>query len=149
MITYKHETPHSPKPDDYVFYNGTILRVEWYYTPNGQMPAREHFFSLPEQDQERLEKIVKHLADAPFGTRLPKSLYRAEDAANKIYAFKPRDERYFNFITSGRRIIITNAYRKHSQKMGKTDLDKLRTAPVYRQDYLRRVSNGNYYENEA
>lgn len=142
--------PYAPtEPDDHVFYSGTTLRVEWYYTQDGRMPARDHFFSLPELDQERLEKIVKHLADAPFGTRLPMSLYRIEDAANKIYAFKPRDERYFNFTTDGRRIIITNAYRKHSRKMGRTDLDKLKTAAVYRQDYLRRVGNGTYYENEA
>lgn len=149
MIPFIHETFHPPESDAYIFYNGTTLRVEWYYTPGGRMPAREYFFSLPELDQERLEMIVKHVADAPIGTRLPKSLYRVEDAANKIYAFKPRDERYFNFITDGRRIIITNAYRKHSQKMGRTDLDKLKTASAYRQDYLRRVGNGNYYENEA
>lgn len=31
----------------------------------------------------------------------------------------------------------------------RTDLDKLKTAAAYRQDYLRRVGNGTYYENEA
>lgn len=149
MISSSRGTRCPPEPDDFVFSSGTNLRVEWCYTPDGRMPAREYFFSLPELDQERLEMIVKHLADAPLGTRLPKSLYRVEDAANKIYAFKPRDERCFNFITDGRRIIITNAYRKHSRKMGRTDLDKLKTASAYRQDYLRRVGNGNSYENEA
>lgn len=144
MITYCY----APAPEDFVLFDGATIRIEWYYTTDGRMPAREHFLSLPELDQERLMTIAAYLAEAPMGTRLPKSQYRIEDSANKIYAFKPRDERYFNFITAGRRIIITNAYRKHSQAMGKTDLDKLRTAVAYRQDYLRRVANGTYYENE-
>jgi hypothetical protein len=138
-----------PNQDDFVLYVGTTIRVEWYYMPNGRMPALEHFLALPQLDQERLLKIVEYLANAPLGTRLARSVYRIEDAANKIYAFKPRDERYFNFITDERRIIITNAYRKHSQKMGKVDVEKLKTAIAYRRDYLQRVGNGTYYESET
>jgi hypothetical protein len=95
------------------------------------------------------EKIVRYIANKPVGTLFPKTLYRIEDAAHKIYAFKSRNERFFNFMMNDRRIIITNAYRKHSQKMGKTDLDKLKIATAYRADYLHRVANGTYYENEA
>jgi hypothetical protein len=141
MITYPHQ-------DDFLFYEGESFRVEWFYTIAGRMPGREHYFALDALDQERLLLVVKHIANAPIGTLFPKPLYRLEDGANKIYAFKPRGERYFNFTTAGRRIIITNAYSKHSQKMGKTDLDKLRTAVLYREDYLRRTQNGTYYENE-
>lgn len=138
-----------PNPDDFILYVGASIRVEWYYAPNGRMPAREHFLALPQLDQERLLKLVEYLANAPLGTRLARSVYRIEDAANKIFAFKPRDERYFNFMTDGRRIIITNAYRKHSQKMGKVDVEKMKTAIAYRLDYLQRVGNGTYDESET
>jgi hypothetical protein len=138
-----------PKPEDFVFYDGVTLRVEWHYASDGRMPARECFFSLPLLDQERLEKMVEFFADAPIGTRLARSAYRIEDPVNKIYAFKPRDERYFSFITDERRIIITNAYRKHSQKMDKTDLEKLKIAVARRRDYLHRIAAGTYYEHET
>jgi phage-related protein len=44
------------------------------------------------------------------------------------------------------KIIVTNAYHKHSQKMAKTDMERLKTAARRKQDYLRRAQNGTYYE---
>ena len=149
MIPSWHRKPAYPDSADVLFYDGTTFRVEWYYTAEGRLPAYEQYRELPEADQERLEKIVRYIANKPIGTLFPKTLYRIEDAANKIYAFKSKDERFFNFMVADRRIVITNAYRKHSQRMGKTDLDKLKIAAAYRADYLRRVANGTYYENEA
>ena len=149
MIPLRHQKRTYPDPTDVLYYKGTIFRVEWYYTIEGRLPACEQYRKLDETDQERLKKIVRYIADSPPGTLLPKTLYRIEDAIHKIYAFKSRNERFFNFMVDGRRIVITNAYRKHSQKMGKTDLDKLKTAAIYRADYLRRVANGTYYENET
>ncbi|MFH1259406.1 MAG: hypothetical protein ABII74_06320 [Elusimicrobiota bacterium] len=87
-------------------------------------------------------------ADTRPGTILPKTLYRVEDHENKIYALKPRDERFFNFMTIGAKIIVTNAYHKHSQKMTKQDMEHLRTAVRYKQDYLNRIREGTYYEKE-
>lgn len=139
MITY-------PRWEDFVFYEGTTFTVEWYYTAVGRMPGREHFFGLGALDKERLEKLAMHIADSPLGTMFPRSMYRLEDPAHKIYAMKPRGERYFNFMTDARRLIITNAYSKHSQKMGTVDLDKLGTAAIYREDYLRRTRAESYYE---
>lgn len=55
-------------------------------------------------------------------------------------------DRFFNFTTEGSVVIITNAYHKHSQKMTKQDLEELRIAGRYRQDYLRRGKEGTYYE---
>lgn len=142
MITY-------PRRQDFIHHEGRTFRVEWYYTAAGRMPGRERYFELDETDQCRLDKLVIYLANAPHGTLLPKSLYRLEDPANKIYAFKPRAERFFNFMTAGRRIIVTNSYTKHSQKMDKADLERLRIAALCREDYLQRTQNGTYYESEA
>ena len=80
---------------------------------------------------------------------MPASKYRIEDPKNRIFAFKPRAERFFNFFAEGRKVIITNAYHKHSQQMSQDDLGKLRAAASMREDYLRRVREGSYYETEA
>ena len=141
MITY-------PRPDECLFYEGETFRVEWYYTAAGRLPAYEYYLTLDEAERERLKRIVRYIADGPFGTILSKTVYRIEDAAGKIYAFKSYADRFFNFTTEGRRIIITNAYRKHSQKMGRQGREGLAAAARYRADYLRRAQEGIYYEDE-
>ncbi|MDD5657252.1 MAG: hypothetical protein PHF00_08365 [Elusimicrobia bacterium] len=135
-----------PGPEDILFYEGTHLAMEWYYTETGHLPALEYYRRMAEVDQHKLKMIVKYMADNPHGTQLPASLYRIEDRDNKIFAFKPRGERFFNFTTEGAAVIITNAYHKHSQQMTRQDLEELRTAGRYRNDYLRRVREGTYYE---
>ncbi|MBI4668543.1 MAG: hypothetical protein HY747_05060 [Elusimicrobia bacterium] len=102
---------------------------------------------MAEIDQDRLDDMVKYFCDCPRGIMLPKSMYRIEDKENKIYAFKPRSERFFNFTTEGARIIITNAYHKHSNEMTKIDKEQLKIATLYRQDYLRRIQEATYYVN--
>jgi hypothetical protein len=62
---------------------------------------------------------------------------------------KPRDERFFNFTTVNAKVIITNAYHKHSQKMTKADMESLKTAVRYKQDYLNRIKEGTCYEKQS
>ena len=139
MISY-------PEAEDVLYFNGRTFRVEWYYTEVGRLPGLEYYLALTEAEQDRLDHIVKYFADSPFGTTLTSSMYRIEDSAHKLYALKPGAHRFFNFMSAGRRIIITNAYRKHSQRMAKPDLEKLKIAAAYRRDYLRHVEEGTYYE---
>ena len=135
-----------PRPEDILFHDGVYFSVEWYYTERGALPALEYYRRMPEIDQHKLKLLVKYLADSPFGTRLPLSMYRIEDPDNRIFAFKPRGERFFNFTAEGSAVVITNAYHKHSQKMTRQDREQLRLAVRCRQDYLRRVKEGSYYE---
>jgi len=111
----------------------------------GKMKAKEYYESMSNDEKERLEQLVAYMADSPIGTRLPKTLYNLEDKENGIYAFKPQDHRFFNFMVEGRKIIVVNAYRKHSQQMSRQDKNLLKTVIVDRQDYLRRVKEGTYY----
>lgn len=138
--------PSYPKPEDILYYEGKSFTVEWYYTEDGKLPALDYYSQLMESEQGRLDYMVKYLADNPIGTRLPETMYRVEDRENKIYAFKPGAQRFFNFMTIGKKIILTNAYQKHSQKMTKQDLEKLGMAVRYRMDYQRRLKEGTYYE---
>lgn len=138
MITY----------DRYTIYKGPTYTVEWYFDMNGRMPGLEFFNQLSRAEQDRLLHIVKYMADQPRGTILPKTLYNLEDQTEKIFAFKPRDRRYFNFITTGSRIIITNAYTKQAQKLTKKSKDLLAAAIRSKGDYLRRCAEGTYYESK-
>ena len=49
-------------------------------------------------------------------------------------------------MATGAKVVITNAYHKHSQQMTRADLECLKTAVRYKRDYLRRVGEGTYYE---
>ena len=135
-----------PDYDAVLIHPGRFLTAEWYYTEEGKMPAWEYYEALAEADQDRFDDMIRYLCEIKPGALLPKTLYRIEDRANKIYALKPRDERFFNFTTAGAKVIITNAYHKHSQQMTKADLEYLKTAARCRHDYLKRVQEGTYYE---
>lgn len=135
-----------PEYDDVLIHPGRYFTAEWYVNPEGRLPALEYYEALPEMDQDRFDDLIRYLCETKPGTLLPKTLYRIEDHANKIYALKPRDERFFNFMTSGAKIIVTNAYHKHSRRMSKADRECLDVAVRRRRDYLRRVQDGTYYE---
>ena len=134
---------------EYIFYAGLVFTVEWYFDEKGQLAARVYYERLSAEERERFHYMVKYIADAPIGTRLPKTLYNLEDSENKIYAFKPKDHRFFNFMTEGRKIIIVAGYRKHSYQMTKKDLGLLKIAVNRKNDYLSRVKEGTYYERFA
>ncbi len=135
-----------PRSEDYVIYEGQSFTAEWYYSTEGKMPAFEYYESLSKTDQERLDKMIIYFCDLPYGMKtMPIKWYRIEDDVHQIYALKPRDERFFNFMSQGAKIIITNAYHKHSQKMTRIDREQLGIAVRYRQDYLQRVKEATYY----
>ena len=138
--------PAFPEYADILIHHGRYFTAEWYYAAEGGSPAFDYYNALPETDQDRFDDMIRYLCETRPGTLLPKTFYRIEDHAHKIYALKPRDERFFNFMTTDARIIITNAYHKHSQQMTHADIGCLKTSVRYQQDYLRRVKEGTYYE---
>ncbi len=137
-----------PKKDEFLIYEGEHFTAEWYYTPIGRVPGNDYFCELRDDDRRAFLAYVKYLCDSRPGTILPRTMYRIENAVHKIYAFKPRDERFFTFTTVGAKIIVTNAYHKHSQQMTRLDLEQLRIAIQYRNDYLVRIQEDTYYEED-
>lgn len=104
------------------------------------MPAREYFDSSERQVQVKLLALVKYIAE--HGRLFDETKFRIVDRKKKIYEFKPMAERFFNFFYEGRRIIVTNAYRKKGQKV---DVRALARAINLKMDYERRVQGGTYY----
>lgn len=138
--------PLYPKYEDILIHTGRYFTAEWYYSSDVDLPALDYYNALPELDQDRFDDVIRYLCESKPGILLPKTYYRIEDPAHQIYALKPRDERFFNFMTVGAKVIITNAYHKHSQQMTKVDRESLKIAVRCKQDYLRRVKEGTYYE---
>ncbi len=99
-----------PGYEDVLIHSGRYFTAEWYYTAEGRVPALDYYNALGEVDQDRFDDMIRYLCETKPGTFLPRTLYRIEERAHQIYALKPRDERFFNFMTIDAKIIVTNAY---------------------------------------
>jgi hypothetical protein len=77
MITYAGGI--KPAPDQYVVYVGRHLTVEFYYTDDGRVPARDFYRARPEDEKRRFFHIVELLAEQPPGRPVPKAMFNLED----------------------------------------------------------------------
>jgi hypothetical protein len=132
-----------PQSEEYVFYKGQKFQVEFYYDKNGDMPVKEYFEGASYDVQKKLLALVIRIAE--YGKLFDEEKYRIVDKNNKIFEFKPLNERFFNFFCEDRRIILTNAYQKQKQKVDPRELKK---AVNLMKDYKQRVSEGKYYEKQ-
>ena len=125
---------------EYVLYKGEKFTVEWYYTDKNKSQPFEYFNSLDSQQQMKLLYLVKRMGD--FGKISDKTKFNFEE--DGIWAFKPKPDRFLSFFTSGKKIIITNAFEKKCQKLPPAEKEK---AEKCREDYENRVKGGTYYDN--
>jgi len=132
-----------PRKEEYVFYQGEKFQVEFYFTQNWLLPAKECFVESAFDVKVKLAALVKYMAE--HGKIFDITKFRLVDVKEKIYEFKPLRYRFFNFFFEGNKIIITNGYMKKSQKVSKKDLER---AKDMKDDYVFRVRGGTYYGKE-
>ena len=125
---------------EYVLYTGEKFTVEWYFTAEGKSQSFDYFNRLDVQQQMKLLYLVKRMGD--FGKIADKTKFNFEH--DGIWAFKLKPDRFLSFFTSGKKIIITNAFEKKCKKLPRTEKDK---AEKCRMDYEMRVQGGTYYDN--
>jgi phage-related protein len=89
--------------------------------------------------QQKVFYLFKRLGD--FGKISDKTKFRNE--GDQIFTFKPKTDRFLSFFVKGKKIIVTKAFQKKSNKLPK---DEKRKALECRKDYLKRVKEGSYYE---
>lgn len=99
--------------DTCLIYEGEFYRVEWYFDDKGISQAYDYFLKASAVQKRKFLILVKKLAD--FGTIYDKTKFRNE--GDDIYAFKPQPDRYLCFFFTGKKIIVTNAYHKKSDKL--------------------------------
>ena len=73
----------------------------------------EYFLELDKDRRRKFLMLVKRIGDA--GKINDKTKFRNE--GDQIFAFKPQPDRYLSFFFAGKKIIVTNAFAKKSQKM--------------------------------
>lgn len=126
---------------EYIAYVGEIFSVEWYYDARGKSQAYEYYQSLSELEKIDTLRLLKMIGTIGKIRNTTKFNYEGD----QIYAFKPQAERFLCFFFSGKKLIITNAFRKKQQKLPKAEKDK---ALKYKNDYINRIKDESYYENK-
>ena len=132
-----------PPQEENVFYRGEKFQIEFYFTQRGIMPAKEYYDASDKYIRVKLYSLVRYLATN--GRLFDERKFRLVDKKEKIYEFKPNDERFFNIFWEGKRIILTNAYPKKGQKVDQRELER---AINSKRDYEFRVKGGVYYESQ-
>ena len=126
---------------EYLAYKGNKFIVEWYFTKKGESQPLEFFNTLSMTEQQKFFHLLKRIGDFGFISDITK--FRNEE--DGIYAFKPQPNRFLSFFFEGGKIIITNGFVKKSQKLKKQDKACAISA---REDYAKRVQEGNYYDKD-
>ncbi len=124
---------------EYIAYSGDQFVIEWYCSDHGNCRALEYFEELNETQQDKLFYLFKRMGD--FGKINNKKQFRYE--GDDIFAFKPQPDRFLCFFVKERKIIVTNAFRKKTDKLPKNEKEK---ALFCRDDYERRLKDNTYYE---
>lgn len=126
---------------EYLIYEGEYFSAEWYFDEFGESEALEFFETQSVDKQAKILALIKLLCDHGQIRNITK--FRNE--GDKIYAFKPQPDRYLSFFTKDKKIVITNAFVKKSQKLPRIEKDK---ALERMRSYLIRARRGEYYEEE-
>ena len=120
--------------EDCVIYKGHFFQIEWYYNDNGESQPYEYFKLCDLSQKRKFLMLCQRIGD--FGKIVDKTKFRFE--GDDIFAFKPQPDRYLAFFIKGKKIIVTNAFRKKSDKMPRSEKN---FAIKNREDYLRRNQN--------
>ena len=106
----------------FLIYAGKYYSVYFHAGEKESSKVYDYFEQCDSLTQANLLFLIKRISDTKI--IYDKTKFRIEDKKNKIYAFKPKQERFFCFFFSGKTIIITSAYRKKRQKLDRRELEK-------------------------
>lgn len=88
-----------------------LSTIEWYFDEKYHSDALEYYNQLTVQERIQLLKLFKRIGDS--GEIHDKTKFRYEE--DKIYAFKPKPDKFLCFFYERRRIIVTNGFRKNNK----------------------------------
>jgi phage-related protein len=125
-----------------VAYEGIEFTIEWYYDGRGHSQARSYFEEQSKDKQRKLLNLFRLMGDQ--GKIFDKTKFNHE--GDGIYAFKPQPDRYLCFFFKGKKIIVTNAFVKKTQKLPQNE--KEQALKAY-QSYEKRIKEEVYYEKES
>src|SRR3990167_5357786 len=121
---------------EFIVFEGNEFTVEWYFNTKGKSIALDYFESLDDNEQMKLLGLFELIGNV--GEIKNKTKFRNE--GDKIYAFKPQPHRFLCFFFTGKKIIVTNAFHKKTDKLPQNEKDK---ALKIKDDYEVRVKRGD------
>ncbi len=124
---------------EFVAYEGETLTVEWFFNEKGKSEALDFFETLSNAQKRKTLMLFKRIGD--FGKISDITKFRNE--GEKIFAFKPQPDRFLSFFYVGKKIVVTNGFRKKAKKLPKKEKN---LALKRMKNYNSRVTNGDYYE---
>jgi len=124
---------------EYIAYSGEVFTIEWYFDSTGSSDVLDYFNEQSNSQKRKLLMLFKRMGD--FGKISDITKFRNE--GEQIFAFKTQPDRYLSFFHSGKKIIVTNAFVKKSDKLPKREKDKSLARKL---DYEQRTNGGSYYE---
>lgn len=120
-------------------FKGKVFTIEWYFDDNGDSQALNYFEKMATKDQIKTLELFELIGTVGEIRTKIKFNYEGE----KIYAFKPQPHRFLCFFFTGKKIIVTNAFQKKTNKLPKKEKER---ALKLKDDYEIRVKRGDYYE---
>jgi len=111
-----------------VAYTGKEYCVEWYFNKNGKSQALEYYSELDKK--QKVKTIALFMLMGDTGQIRNKEKFNNE--GDGIYAFKPKPDRFLCFFIKGKKIIITNGFRKKTDKLSP---DEKNRALRYKDEY--------------
>lgn len=97
---------------EYIAYEGIRYTIEWYFDINSQSQALAYYKALTIEERAKVLRLFKRMGDAG-----EKDTTKFNYEGDKIYAFKPKPDRFLCFFFKDKKIIVTNAFRKKQQKL--------------------------------
>jgi len=91
-------------------------------------------------NEQKRKAIFLFKAMGDLGKIQNKTKFRYE--GDDIYAFKPQPDRFLCFFVKGKKIIVTNAFKKKQDKLPKQEKAR---ALACKADYEQRIKEGIYY----
>ena len=122
-----------------IAYEGKEYIIEWYFNDKGKSESLAYFKDLSGDRQKKFARLLLLLGESGKIFNLEKFRYEGD----QIYVFKSSPDRFFCFFFDGSKVIITNAYEKKSAKMPVKEKEKALRA---KENYIKRVKEGTYYE---
>ena len=116
-----------------LIYEGAFHRVEWYFDESGESQAYDYFLQASDTQKRKFLMLVKKMGDT--GVIFNKEKFRNE--GNGIFTFKPQPDRYLCFFYTGKKIIVTNAFTKRTDKLPEREKER---ALNRMNDYIERIS---------
>jgi len=122
-----------------IAYIGESFTIEWYYDEKGYSQAFDYYSALSDLQKRKVLILFKRIGDYGKINDITKFRYEGD----QVFAFKPKPDRFLSFFVKDKKIIITNAFSKKTDKLPK---DEKMKALEKRELYLKRNMKGTYYE---